>query len=294
MEFALSKVCGNHSSYIGFWGGQPISFTLLRPETDHEDDFFVQGMMLDWGLSEDRARENLAVLAPRWDWAIEVGRGYSGWLTTNRVFLEEHRKVFQNWADEVAHHGIPNMGPVARDSQAVPDSQLAEGRLEQYVRAFEAFFIRWRLNSMPAPFVPQPMAVQLPVTDLRPVVGHMRHGGTTFYIPDICPVPSRDKLRDILEEALRNRNGPGYLEEWFDRVHSDNVAKNQIPHYARVFELQHYMRALYARHAGALERKKSVLILAISAYLDVSDDTIERDLGLITGRLGPDWYLASA
>ncbi len=106
-------------------------------------------------------------------------------------------------------------------------------------------------------------------------------------------MPSRDKLREILEEALRNPRGPDHLAEWFAIVHSDNVAKNQIPRYGRLFELQHYMRALYARHAAALERKKSSLVLALSAYLGVSDDTIERDLNFIAGRLGPDWHLAS-
>jgi hypothetical protein len=116
----------------------------------------------------------------------------------------------------------------------------------------------------------------------------------TGAFPDICPVPSRDKLREILEEALRERSAPDYLSEWFEIVHSDNVAKNQIPRYARIFEVQHYLRALYARHAAALERKKSAIALAISEYLTVSDDSIERDLSFIADRLGPDWYLASA
>ena len=53
-----------------------------------------------------------------------------------------------------------------------------------------------------------PMGAYLPVADLRPVLGHMRQGGTTFYIPDICPIPSRDKLRERIEETLRDRNAP--------------------------------------------------------------------------------------
>ena len=145
MELALSEVCGDHSSLIGFWREQPIRFLHLRPKNDLVDDFFVQGMV-EFGASEGMARETLATLGRRLDWAAEVRRGYSGWLMTNRTFLEEHRLVFQNWADEVAHNGIPSMGPVVRDAQAVPDSQLGQGRLEQYVRAFEDFFIRWRID----------------------------------------------------------------------------------------------------------------------------------------------------
>lgn len=213
---------------------------------------------------------------------------------TNRAFREEHHQIFQDWADEVARHGIPNMGPVVRDAQAIPAVQLAEEKTGRFLQDFEQFFIRWRLEGMPAPLVPQPMGVHLPVTDLRPVLGHMRQGGTTFYIPDICPVPSRDELRKILEEALRQPNAPDYLAEWFEIVHSDNVAKNQILRFARIFELQHYLRALYARHGATLKRKKSALVLALSEYLGVSDDTIERDLKFIADRLGPDWHLASA
>lgn len=293
MEYALSDACGDHSSQIGFWGKQPINFLLLRPKNDLTNDFLVQGMS-QWGKSADEAKAILATLGQRLDWTADVRRGYCGWLMTNRVFLDEHRQVFQVWANQVSQNGIPRMGPVVRDVQSVSDAQLAEGETQQFIRAFEEFFIRWRLEGMPAPFAPQPMGVHLPVVDLRPVLGHMRQGGTTFYIPDICPIPSRDKLREILEEALRDRNAPDYLAEWFEIVHSDNVAKNQIPRYARVFEVQHYLRALYGRHAAALERKKSALIVAISGYLGVSDDTLERDLAFIAGRLGPDWYLASA
>jgi hypothetical protein len=88
--------------------------------------------------------------------------------------------------------------------------------------------------------------------------------------------------------------GPAHLQEWFEIVHSDNVAKNQIPRYGRVFEIQHYMRALHARHAAALERKKSAVIIAISTYLKISDDTVERDLSFVADRIGPNWYLGLA
>jgi hypothetical protein len=293
MEYALSNVCGDHSSQIGFWGGQPINFLLLRPKSDPVDDSLAQAMTR-WGKNQYEAWAISWLVRERLEWTADVHRGYCGWLMTNRAFREEHYQIFRIWAGEVAEHGVPNMGPVVRDAPAIPDAQLAEARMGRFLGDFEHFFIRWRLEGMPAPFVPQPMGVHLPVADLRPVLGHMRQGGTTFYIPDICPVPSRDKLREILEEALRNRNAPDYLAEWFEIVRSDNFAKNQIARYARVFELQHYIRALYARHAAALKRKKSALILALSEYLYKSEDSVERGLKFIADRLGPDWHFASA
>ena len=202
MEHVLSDMCGDHSSRIGFWCGQPISFLLLRPKNVLTTDFFVQGMS-QWGKGPDEARAILALGGQRLDWTADVRRGYCGWLMTNRTFREEHRHVFQDWADEVGHNGIPRMGPVVRDAQVVPGAQLAQGRMEQYVRAFEEFFIRWRLEGMPAPLMPQPMGVHLPVTDLRPVLGHMRQGGTTFYIVAVgTPVARRPPNGSVREGLL--------------------------------------------------------------------------------------------
>ncbi len=293
MEYSLSAVCQEHNTRIGFWRQQPICFQLLRPGNALTDDFLVKGMAELLDKTGHEARATLATAGQRLDWTHEVLRGYCGWLMTNRDFLDEHQKILDTWQDEVAESGIPAMGPVVRDAKAVPRVQRAEGKMGAFLGDFEEFFIRWRLDAMPAPFVPQPMGVHLPVVDLRPVLGHMRRGGTTFYLPDICSVPSRDKLRDILEEALRNRSAPDYLAEWFDVVHSHNVAKNQIPRYARIFEIQHDLRALYARHASALRRKKSALTTALAGFFDVSDDAIERDLRLIASRLGRDWYLGT-
>lgn len=292
MENALSRVCEDHSFQIGFWGGQPIQFQLLRPR-DLSADFLVQGLQ-KWGKSEEEARAILALAGQRLDWTSDVRRAYCGWLMTNHTFIDEHRQVFEERQEEVAQHGVPIMGPVTHNARATPGVQLADARMKRFLRAFEDFFVRWRLEGMPAPFVPQPIGIHLPVTDLRPVLGHMKHGGTTFYIPDLFPIPSHDKFREMLEDALRKRSSPDHLAGWFDIVQSDNRARNQIPRYARIFELQHYMRALHGRHAEALRRKKSALITAFSEFFDVSNDTIERDLQLIAGQLGRDWYLPDA
>ncbi len=290
MEDALSAVCQDHDSQVGFWRGHSIGFLLLRPKNDLANDFFIEAMA-EWGKNEVQAQRILGLAGERLDWMADVRRGYCGWLMTNREFLDEHHHLFHKWENEVTEHGIPRMGPVVRDAKAVPGSQVAKGSTERFVRAFEDFFIRWRLEGMPATFLPQPMGTHLPVVDLRPVLGHMRQGGTTFYIPDICPVPSRDSLRNILEEALRKRSAPDHLAEWFQIVQSDSVAKNQISRYARIFEIQHYLRTLYARHETALNRKKSALTVALAEYFGVSDDSIERDLTLIARRIGAKWYL---
>ena len=97
MERVLSEACGDHASRIGFWGGQPINFLLLRSNDNLTSDFFVQGMS-EWGKTADQARAILGLLRQRLDWSVDVRRGYCGWLMTNRAFLAEHRQVFQDWA----------------------------------------------------------------------------------------------------------------------------------------------------------------------------------------------------
>jgi hypothetical protein len=183
-------------------------------------------------------------------------------------------------------------GAVVRDAQAIPGSELARAEEEQFVRAFEDFFIRWRLDSMPTPFTPVPMSVHLPISDLRTVLGHMRDGGSSFYFPDVLPIPSREMLRDMIEQALRDSSAPEHLSEWFKIVRSENLSKNQIAKYGRLFEVQHYMRAIYSRHKSALKQKKSSLRIALAEFLGVSEDTIERDFKYITNKLGKNWYSA--
>ena len=115
----------------------------------------------------------------RLDWTADVRRGYCGWLMTNRAFVDEHRQVFQVWANQVAQNGVPEWDPWCEMPSRSRAFNSPKGK-QEFIRAFEEFFIRWRLEGMPAPFVPQPMGVHLPVADLRPVLGHIRQGGTTF------------------------------------------------------------------------------------------------------------------
>ncbi len=64
--------------------------------------------------------------------------------------------------------------------------------------------------------------------------------------------------------------------------------------YSRIFALQHYIRALYQRHAGALQTRKACVNQALGSFLDVSINSIESDLALIASRLGEEWYLPAS
>ncbi len=292
MERAFSNALGESTSNVGYWRDAPVESSLLRPMAMQFSDRQIAVFAAANGLTVAAVQCSLAVGDDRLQWTVIARRGYCGWLMTNRQFLDEHAAIFGNWADEVRRRGIPAMGPVVRDVSSFPGNVMrATASTRDFIQEFEQFFIRWRLEALTAPWLPAPLALKLPVVDLSPLVGHMRHGGTTFYLPDILPIPSRDEFRNILEESLRRRRSADHLAEWTRIVRSGNPARNQIHRYSRIFEIQHYMRAIYGRHSQAMYRKQSSLVMALASFLDVNEATIKNDLQHIGRRLGSDWYL---
>ena len=232
---------------------------------------------------------------------------FAGWLLTNPDFLAEHRQLFQDHAAFIGRHGIPRLVTAASDYRtpaerrvagAVPPFDPADlGASEQgpagseaACEDFETFYVRWRLQRLETPFLPEPIPPMLPVLHLPSVLGHMRAGGQVFYLPDIFPIPGRDELRELLDDNLRDV-GPDadHLSEWRDIIGVANPSKNQLVRFARQFRVQHAARALYSRHSEALRRQRGRVILALAAWLGVSDETVRDDLDLISRRLGNDW-----
>jgi len=82
---------------------------------------------------------------------------------------------------------------------------------------------------------------------------------------------------------------PEHLAGWGEIAASSNSGKNSILRLGRIFELQHFCRALYARHAGALHQAAVHLEQALASFLNVGVDTIHKDLGFVASRLGNDW-----
>jgi len=113
--------------------------------------------------------------------------------------------------------------------------------------------------------------------------------GASLYSPDIFPVPTREVLRNMMEESLRGSQSPEHLASWNKLVGSKNVAKNQIARLGRIFELQHYCRILQERYPEAIRRRQGALERALAIFMDVSSETVHRDLQFIRRRLGAGW-----
>ena len=290
MELALTRACGRDDG-VGFWDGVRIQFPLLRNQPLEIDPSVA--MSLEW--TDQQLEAVNTVGQARTERFATTARGYAGWLLTNREFLTEHNAILLTWQTQIQKHRIPLMGPVVQDASQVTAVDRQPGKtIEQFAKAFEAFFVRWRLGGLTAPYLPSPLRPQMPVAILASVLGHMRDGGQTFFMPDTFPVPSRDELRDLMEDALRGQGTPKHLDEWIANVKTSSSAKNTIQRYARLFDLQHYIRALYQRHAEALHCRKASVKQALCSFFSVSDDTIEKDLAFVANRLGEEWFLTTS
>jgi hypothetical protein len=255
LDLALSQVCDDLTLCIGFDRGLPIIYHLLRRQPLSGIPHAWKSLVPNWRLKlvEARCRR-----------AFETAKGYAGWLVTNRWFIDEH--------DALVGRVAPN-GPISTD-------------LKEKLRAFCR---RWRLSALVAPRLPVPLMAHNPAMVFHLAPLSMESSTTTFHLPDICPPPSRDELRNMLEECARGGDSPEHLAGWMQIVSSANSAKNQITRYARIFEVQHYCRILSERYPSALVRGQHKLERALAKFLHVSTATIRGDLQVIRRRLGEGW-----
>lgn len=293
LERAMTHVCSPPT--IGFWNGRMLQSHRLAP-LPPLTTMDLSGMeQLGWSKEFQLGlKANLAQADVKLRSAQSLLAGYLGWLLTEKTFLEEHDALLGRHADFIRGNGLPQMATVGRAMASSSLKQLGFGadddRASDAFDQFEKFYVRWRLQGLDGPYAPNPLTPQLPVYHFPGLFGHMREGGQTFYLPDIYPVPSRDELRQLIEENLRPSHAlPGHLTSWQGLVSADRSERNQIQRYARLYPLQHAVRILYARHGSALKRSKGQLQAALGEHFGVSADAIKDDMALIAERLGSGW-----
>jgi hypothetical protein len=201
-------------------------------------------------------------------WFNTIARGYAGWLTCDPQFCQERDKA---------------LGENLRVVSLIPDA-FADASGDALPKHASDFLVRWRLIGMAGPRLPIPMRPMLGGQFPLSIVKQLMAAGEIFNLPDTFPIPSRDELRELLDEAVRSER-PDHLGEWMKITGKNNPAKNRIDRFSRVFELHHYWQLLQVRHQPYLRGRLTKLRFVLAQYLGASEDSIRADLGLIR-RLG--------
>jgi hypothetical protein len=287
IELALSRICRDHSSQVGFSDSVPISYPYLRRPSNGLNAG-AHKLLLNQLPGDVGARLRTAERRLRRHFGI--AKSYAGWLLTNRQYIDEQDNLLRASRNEIVQWGLPNLArPTA--SKAPADVPIIPApALHAHVSRFEEFYLRWRLSGLAAANLPVPIPPQSPAPAAILAAGPMVDVGAVFYLPDTYPVLSRDELRAMLEDSLRGTSDSApHLAEWTRLIRSDNSAKNAMDRFGKILEVQHYCRILQERHSETIKRRQGKLELALSKFLKVSDATIHNDLILVRKRLGADW-----
>lgn len=281
LELRLSEICDDHTVQVGFRDGEPISFYRLRtkpidvPKPDCDE----------WHRKSDAEwMDCLRELRERSDYFVSLIRGYLGWLLTNPMFLDEHDRLWEDATPELVGAAIPRRIEARCSGHELPDGwQLLPNNASSVAAKFRKFCSRWRLSQLDGKYLPQPIEPRIP--DLFAP----QQAAPQFLIPDIIAIDGSGLIRKMISDALR-QPASEHLSEWMQIVDPENRGRKTIHRFARLFELQHYSRALAQRHSDALAGNKERLRDAFADFFGTSDDTIRSDLQFVKERLGRGHY----
>jgi hypothetical protein len=203
------------------------------------------------------------------NWSSMIGRAYCGWLICQRAFMREHEKLMKLEM------------PGNRKSADLARRQLCD---------------KWRLIDLPGPYLPLPPVASVCDSTLDPSAASPSVSwASTLIMPGINPVLPRDRMRDLIETLARRDDAPRYLQPWMKLVAIDNTARQELPRYARIYELHHHMRTLKLRYPLSLHRKQTQVIAALADYFSastksaISTAAIQADLRFMSRCLGEMW-----
>ena len=238
-------------------------------------------------LNRHRVERSLGIADDRIEKFSEIARGYLGWLLTSPIFLAEHDQLLTAYRSEILEWELPQLSRPLVSRKPAENLVPITAEQNRFCEAFDAFFKRWRLRTLAAPGLPVPLTPQIPVPSTSLALGPQNEVGCLFFIPDTFPTLSRDLLRELLEDALRQNSGlPDHLQGWSELIDKGNSSKSEIARFARLFEIQHYLRIVRQRlpkiQQGVLER-------CLAELCAVSEAAIHADVVDLTKKLGRGW-----
>jgi hypothetical protein len=283
IERELSELNGDHTSSVGFHYGVKLLYTMLRPP----GPLYELARQYAHKFAKDPEAEIRTIEAGEQQ-VCRLQRAYHGWLLTNREFVDEHDGAFLELAQSKAVISVPKaIPPTTAAFRKLYEMQTVRSpRQESVAKSFNEFMIKWQIQQLPGPYLPfpSPMNLSADPTDIERSSAKAAKL-TVAIIPDTMPLPEESLLRKRFEAARQQKDLP-HLQEWTSIIAASNPGKSTFDPYARLFEIQHYLRSLILRHPRVFFRKKRALEEAFADFFQVSRDTIYRDLGQLCERLG--------
>ena len=226
LELRLSKLCEDHSFRVGFRNGQPILFNRLRispiifPKPDCDE----------WRNKSDAEwKACLLELSTRLNHFASMIRGYLGWLLTNPLFLDEHDRLWDSTAKELARMNIPQLIEARRSSDQLPDGwQLQTANADNVAVQFRDFCLRWQLSEFAGPYLPKPLEARIPN------LFSTNAAAPQYQLPATIAIEGRGLLREMITDYQRQSVGM-HLDEWMQIVGPDNQGRKTIYRYERIF-----------------------------------------------------------
>lgn len=293
LDRELASRNGDHSHSVGFRNNRAITYAHLAQPPSLKTTVFnlskEEKAHLGWAPAQFTQLQSLTDLNARSEWMHGICQGYCGWLLLNPTFIHEEAQFLEKWRDVIREVGLDEllMCPVNKR----PDPKHVE-----FAKARMAWLERWQLTALAGPFLPSPLTPQIPVMSSTLIPDFLKQG-TLFFLPSIFPLPERQLLRQMIEDAMRPRQMPEHLKGWIELVESDSIDKKRINRLGRIFRLQHFWRTLFARHAQAAAGKLALVRCAFASFLipgvgsDAGAESIEKDLGeLSKAHGGPGWF----
>ena len=159
----------------------------------------------------------------------EVSRAYNGWLILNSEFLKEHAQILARWGREARRFGLKAPTPHSDDKvhQTIPT-------YAQFTSDRDKFVSRWQLTVLAGSYLPTPAQAHAPLAGGATGTLPDPSLGTTFFFPTIAPLPDRQELFKMIEEAIQRHRLPKHLDDWSQLMATDNGRGKSITRLARI------------------------------------------------------------
>ena len=292
LEIAASQQAESIGGCVGFHNGVPIYDFHLRPVPPI--DFTapaIQQYFAECRAAGYKTPTSNGLINKKLDALKMPQKAYLGWLLTCPSFLTELQELRTEFREVFDCGQSPHKSlQFSTDAEASASSQWLQPADDPTAQAVSAFCRRWRIGNIVGPVSFRPLSIQFPVALPMRAAIDTQSSGSLLYMPDIAPVPNRDLLEQLVEEVVRQtiQRAP-HLAEWVELAHGGKLGRKKLNHFAKAYELQHFIRVLYARHGDRLNRQQTKIYQVIGAYLEINSDQMLRTMQRIRRRLGKDW-----